>query len=105
MGALLVVVHEPSVKIGLPLLQRAIDLLPKRHAIELVQQGLMEALANPVGLGMPRLRLGVIDILHRQVEFVFVAIGGAAALGASIGQHAIKRNFMLVEERQDSVIE
>lgn len=76
MGALLVIFRDPSIEIGLQLLHRPIDLFPEGYAIELAQHGLMEALANPVGLRMPRLGLGVVNVLNDQVEFVFVAVGG-----------------------------
>jgi hypothetical protein len=46
----------------------------------------MEALADAVGLRALGLGAGVIDILDRQVEFVFVALA-AAELGAAVGQH------------------
>lgn len=64
MGALRVIVLDPSVEISLQVLQCAIDLLAKHHAIELVQHRLVEPFANPIGLGMPRFRSGVIDVLH-----------------------------------------
>lgn len=67
MRALLVVFFHPDIEIDLQLLLRPIDLLPERDAIELVQHRLVEPLADPVGLGMPRLGPGVINVLHGQI--------------------------------------
>ncbi len=53
MGAVLIILLEPALQVGLEFLQRAIDLLAERDPIELVQQCLVEALTDPVGLGMP----------------------------------------------------
>jgi hypothetical protein len=38
------------VEVGLELVESAVELLAKRHAVELVEHGLVEALADPVGL-------------------------------------------------------
>src|SRR6516165_8762641 len=65
----------------------------------------METLDDPVGLRAFDLGASVIDILHRQVELVFVMFGGAAVLGPAIGQHALQRHAVLIEERDDPVIE
>jgi hypothetical protein len=50
MGTVLVVVLEPGVQVDLQLLQRPIDLLPKRYTIELVQHRLMKPFTDPVRL-------------------------------------------------------
>jgi len=70
MRPLLVVVFDPRIKIGLHLLDRPIDLLPERDAIELIQHRLVVALADPIGLRMPHLRPGVNDVLDGQISFV-----------------------------------
>src|SRR5207244_11252898 len=59
--ALLVVVLHPRIEIGLPLLQRPIDLFPERDAIELVQHGLVESLIDPVG----RRFYSVVTVAHK----------------------------------------
>jgi len=69
MWAVLIVVRHPRIEIGLQLFQCPIDLLPKRDPIELIQHGIMEALADPIGLGMPCLGPGVINVLHGQIQF------------------------------------
>lgn len=68
MGSLMVVALHPRIKIGLQLLQRPIDLLPKRHPTEFVQHCLMEPFADSVRLGMPSLRTRVIDFLNGLVH-------------------------------------
>src|SRR5215831_6501337 len=86
MGPLLIVLGDPRIKIGLQLVDRAIDLFAKRHPIEFVEHGAMKALANAIGLRALGLGAAVIDVLNGKVELVFVALG-AAKFGAAIGQH------------------
>ena len=105
MGSLLIVVLHPHIEIGLPLLQRPIDLLPKCDPIELIPQGLMEPFADSVRLRMPGLRARVIDVFHGPVQFLLMPLGCAAVLGPAVGQDAIQRAFMLVEERQPPIIQ
>ncbi len=47
----------------------------------------------------------MVDVLDRQVELVFVPIVGAAELGAAVGQHALQRHVVFLEERDDAIIE
>ena len=47
----------------------------------------MEALADAIGLRALGLGAAVIDVLDREVELVFVALG-AAKFSATISQHA-----------------
>ena len=63
------------------------------------------ALADTVGLRALGLGAGVVDILHRQVELVFVPLMIAAVFGAAVGEHAAEPNVMLVEERQHAVVQ
>jgi hypothetical protein len=81
-----VVVDKPSVEIGLKLLDGPIDLFAERHPVELVEQRPMETLADSICLRAFGLGAAVIDVLDREIELVFVALG-AAELGATIGQH------------------
>src|SRR5215472_2839628 len=48
MGPLLVVSGDPRIKVGLQLVDRAVDLFAERHPVELIQNGAMEALANSI---------------------------------------------------------
>ena len=50
MGPRLVVFSDPAIEIVLQLLDRGLDLLSERHAVELVEHRLVEALDNAVGL-------------------------------------------------------
>ena len=83
----------------LKLVQCSIDLFPERHAVELVQHRLVDPFADPIGLGMPRFRAGMINVLHRQIEFVLMAFGRAAIFGPPIGQDPVQGNLVLLEER------
>ena len=79
--SLLIVLREPSVEIGLQLLNPAIELLAERHAVELVEQRLVEAFADAVGLRASRLGARVIDVFDRQVQLLLVGLRLAAELG------------------------
>ena len=85
MRSAIVVFDQPGVEIGLQLVDRAIDLLAERDPVKLVQDRAMEALADSVCLRALGLGAAVIDVLDRQIELVFMALG-AAKLGAAIGQ-------------------
>src|SRR5579884_2287764 len=100
-----IVLCEPGVKVGLQIVDCAIELLAEGHPIELVERGRVEALADAVGLRALRLGAGMVDVLHRQVELVLVMLGPAAILRAAIGQHTTQRNPVLVVERQHPVVE
>jgi hypothetical protein len=53
--------YELYLAIGLQLLDPAVELLAERHAEELIQQRLVEALADPIGLRASSLGERVID--------------------------------------------
>ena len=65
----------------------------------------MEALADAVGLRALGLGPGVVDVLDRQIELVLMALGAAAVLGAAVGEHAVQRDRLLLEERQHPIIQ
>jgi hypothetical protein len=52
MGAHLIVLDKPEIEIGLQLGDRPVEPPAERHAVELVEQGLVEALANAVVCGL-----------------------------------------------------
>jgi len=76
----------PRVQIGLQLMDRTIYLFGTR-AIESVEDGLMKALTDAAGLRALGLGAGVIEVLDRQVEFIFVPLRIAAKF-ASAGRSA-----------------
>ena len=84
---------------------RAINLLAESHPVELVQHRLVEALDDPVRLRTLGLGPGMVDILHRQVELVFVVLGVAAIFGAAIGQHPAELHLLGIVERHHPIIE
>ena len=50
-------------------------------------------------------RVRMVDVLDRQIELVFVALGIAAILGAAVGQHPAEPDVVLVVERHHPVVE
>lgn len=83
MRAVLIVFLHPCLKINLYLLQCSIDVLQKCDSIEFIEHGFLEALADPVGLGMSCLGSSMVDVLHGQVEFILMALGCSTALGST----------------------
>src|SRR3954468_18342273 len=103
--ACFVVFTDPCIEIGLQFIDRTIHLFSKRDAVELVQHGLVEALADAVGLRTFGLGAGVIDVLDRQVELVFVSLGVAAVFAAAVGQHARECHGVALEQRDRAIID
>ena len=50
MRPVFVVFGDPCIKVGLQLVNSAVDLFAKRHPVELIQDSAMEALADSIGL-------------------------------------------------------
>ena len=48
MWSTIIVFDQPGIEIGLKLVERAIDLLPKRDPVELIEHSAMKALADSV---------------------------------------------------------
>ena len=85
MRSTMVVFNQPSVEIGLQLVDRVIDLLAERDPVKLVQDCAMETLADSIRLRALGFGAAVIDVLNREIELVFMALG-AAELGATVSQ-------------------
>ena len=63
MGAVLVVFGDPRIKVGLQLVDRAIDPFAEGNPVELIQDSAMEALADAICLRALGLGAAVIDVL------------------------------------------
>ena len=83
MWTLLIEVADPQIEIGLQLVDRTIHLLAEGDTVELVEHGLVEAFTDAVGLRALGFGPRVINILDREVEFVFVPLRIAAELAAT----------------------
>src|SRR5579872_2102636 len=105
MRPFLVVALDPRIEIGLKLGDRSIDLLAEDDAIELIEHRLVEALDDAIRLWALGLGAGVVDVLERQVELVFVVFRVAAIFRAAIGQYAAELHLVGVIERYDPIIE
>ena len=57
------------------------------------------------GLAAPGLGSGVVDVLDRQIELVFVAVVGPAVFGPAVGEHALQGDAVLLVERDHPVVE
>ena len=78
MSSGLVVLIDPEIEIGLKLSDGVVDFFAESDAIELVEQGLVEALDNTIRLRAFRFGSCVIDVFHGQVELVFMPVVCAA---------------------------
>ena len=63
MRPFIVAVGDPVVQVALQFLDAAIDFSTERTLLELLQNRLVEALADGVGLRLPNLGLRVLDIV------------------------------------------
>ena len=76
MRPFLIVTLDPAIKIDLEIGDRAVDLLAKGDAIELIEHRLVEPLDDAIRLrGSLVLVREMVDILERQVELIFVVLG------------------------------
>jgi hypothetical protein len=96
---------HPGVEIGLQIVDRRVDLFAEGDAIELVEHGFVETLDDAVGLRAPGLGSGVIDVLDGEIEFVFMPLGIAAIFCSAIGEHALQRDAVLLEEGDHAVVQ
>lgn len=54
---------------------------------------------------MPRLCAHVIDILHREIELILMALRCPTVFGSTIGEDSVHRNLVLLKKRQDTAIQ
>jgi hypothetical protein len=76
-GALHWILRQPPIQISLEFHQTQRNLLAERDARELIEDGLVEPLDDPVGLRTLPLGAGMVDMLHRQVPFIDMSVGTA----------------------------
>jgi hypothetical protein len=95
-NALFIVLLQPNVKINLNLLKSLIDLPSECHLIKLIDYHAMESLTDSVRPRMPNIRLGVLNIPHRQIELKVLRVRPATILGAPVGEDANHGDVELV---------
>lgn len=105
MGAVIVVARQPVIQIGLQLFNGLVNLAPERHLIKLLQDRLVEAFADAVGLRVTYLGPGVLNVIQGQIQLVVMRFRLAAILGTTIGQNADHAHTLLLKERQHPVVE
>ena len=74
MGPRLIVLVNPDIEIGLQLVDETIHLFAERDTVKLIEHGLVEALADTVGLRALGLSARVIDVLDREIELILVPL-------------------------------
>ena len=75
MGSLIIVVTEPFVQILLQIIHVLVELFPECNLIKLLQDRLVEPLADAVCLRRFDLGPGVINVVQRQVKLVIMTAG------------------------------
>jgi hypothetical protein len=103
--ALRVVFLKQRIEITLEFRERRIEPFPKRHAVKLIEERLVKALTNAIGWGALGLRARVIDLFDGQVKLVRMTVRLPTILRASIREDASQRDAMVVEEREDPIVE
>ncbi len=71
----LIVLADPQIDVDLQLVDRTIHLFSKRDAVELVEHGFVEALADAVGLRALCLGPRMIDVLDGKIKLVLMMLG------------------------------
>jgi hypothetical protein len=76
--------------------------VPERDLVKLVENPLVEAFADAVGLRMIRLGFGVLDVIQGHVKLVIMLRQSAAIFGAVVSQHTKQHHAKFFQERQQS---
>src|SRR6266496_3504324 len=83
----LIVFAKPQIKIGLELVDRTIHIFAEGDAIELVEHGLVEGLADAVCLRALWLGQRMVYVLDWKTQLLLVMLCIAAIFRAPIGRH------------------
>ena len=105
MCPLAVIVCQPGIQIVLQFVEREVQLAAERDLVELLQNRLVEPLANAVGLRMACLGFGVPDVVECQVQLVIMRFRFAAVFGSPVGQHAQDAHAVFGKERQNPIVQ
>ncbi len=65
----------------------------------------MKAFDNPLGLRTLDLGAGMVDVLDRQIQFIFMTVRTPTLLRAAIGEKPVSRHFMVIKERNHLIVE
>ena len=94
------------IKIDLEIGDRAVDLLAKGDAIELIEHRLVEPLDDAIRLRALGLGARMVDILERQVELIFVVLGAAAIfLRRDQSARGAEPHLPRIVERHDAIVD
>lgn len=105
MGAFIVIQRQPFVQVFLQFLQCAVQLFAEHDLIELIQNGLVETLADTVCLRMSGFGFCVVYVIDGQIQLVIVLFNFAAVFGASVSENTQHRQRLSFEKRQYSVVQ
>ncbi len=92
---------DPDHAVTLRLTDKSCD---GRDLVELLQNGLMKAFEDAIGLRMAHLRLRMFDNIQSQIELVIMRLRTAAEFRTEIGQDPDHSHALFGEERQHSVV-
>lgn len=105
MSSLVIVFAKPNVKVNLKLLKRLTNFLSKCHLIKLIENRAMKSLADPICLGMPDFRSGVLDVAHLEIELEIMGIRLSTVFSAAVGKNSKQGRLKLIEEGDDLFVE
>ena len=84
MSSFIVVVIDPLVQIFLKLLHGVVKFFTERNLVELLQDGLVEPLADSVCLRGFNFRFRVVDIIDSQIQLIVMRLGAATVFRSPI---------------------
>jgi hypothetical protein len=84
MGPVFILLAPPHLQVSLEFFEMRVTPFAKHNPIALSEHGLMQALADPIGLRTLDLRARRVNVLHRSVHLVFMALGTAAICRAPV---------------------
>lgn len=105
MGAAIIVILDPFVKVLLQLFQIPVDLLPECHPVELVENCLVERLTDPIRLGTSCPGFGMFYLMILKKNLIGMFIRSSTELSSSISQDPQDVDSLIIEEGQNPVIQ
>ena len=104
MWSFIIVLMEPLIKVFLKFLYRSIELLPERFTEELIQDGPVKPLHEPIGSGPCRLRSPMLDVIELQKDLTRMDHRPPAVFPAVVREDVLNLQPLSLVERRNPVV-